>query len=98
MAPADAGLPTARPEDLKGGDAATNAAAMRAMLGGEHGPFRDAVVFNAAAALVVAGRAAGLREGAAMAAAAIDAGRARAALHRLVEISCKGRPPAETGR
>lgn len=87
VTPADAGLPTATPADLKGGDAATNAAAMQAMLGGEHGPFRDAVVYNAAAALIVAGRASGLREGAAMAAEAIDGGRARAALRRLVEIS-----------
>ncbi len=50
---------------------------MRAMLGGERGPFRDAVVYNAAAALLVAGRAANLREGAEMAAEAIDAGRAK---------------------
>ncbi len=87
VTPADAGVPTASAADLKGGDAATNAAAMQAMLGGEHGPFRDAVVYNAAAALIVAGRAASLREGAAMAAAAIDGGRARAALCRLVEIT-----------
>ena len=87
VTPADAGVPTASAADLKGGDAATNAAAMQAMLGGEHGPFRDAVVYNAAAALIVAGRAASLREGAAMAAAAIDGGRARAALRRLVEIT-----------
>lgn len=87
VTPADAGLPTASPADLKGGDAATNAAAMQAMLGGEHGPFRDAVVYNAAAALIVAGRAGDLREGAAMAAAAIDGGRARAALRRLIEIT-----------
>jgi anthranilate phosphoribosyltransferase len=85
--PSDAGLPLARPEDLKGGDAATNASAMRAMLGGERGPFRDAVVLNAAAALVVAGRTRHLREGAEAAAAAIDSGRARAALDRLVEIT-----------
>ena len=64
VSPEDAGLPTARPEDLKGGDAETNAAAMRAMVGGERGPFRDAVIFNAAAALVVAGKAQGLAEGA----------------------------------
>ncbi|MBK8210916.1 MAG: anthranilate phosphoribosyltransferase [Rhodospirillales bacterium] len=90
VTPADAGLPTARPEDLKGGDAATNAAAMRALLGGERGPFRDAVVYNAAAALIVAGRANDLREGTAMAADSIDTGRAQAALDRLVEISTLG--------
>jgi anthranilate phosphoribosyltransferase len=85
--PSDAGLPLARPQDLRGGDAETNAAAMRAMLGGEHGPFRDVVVYNAAAALIVAGRAASLREGAERAAEAIDAGRAMATLRRLVEIT-----------
>ena len=93
--PSDADLPLARPEDLKGGDAETNAAAMRAMLGGERGPFRDAVVYNAAAALLVAGRAASLREGAERAADAIDAGRAEATLQRLVEITnLRARPSA----
>ncbi len=87
VAPEDAGLARARPEDLRGGDAETNAAAMRAMVGGEHGPFRDAVVFNAAAALIVAGRAHSLRDGAALAARAIDEGEARAALSRLVTIT-----------
>lgn len=85
--PSDAGLPLARSEDLKGGDAETNAAAMGAMLGGEHGPLRDAVIYNGAAALLVAGRVASLREGAKLAAEAIDAGRAKATLRRLVEIS-----------
>ncbi|HJW69326.1 MAG TPA: anthranilate phosphoribosyltransferase, partial [Candidatus Binatia bacterium] len=51
------------------------------------GPFRDAVVYNAAAALLVAGRTASLREGAERAAGAIDAGRAEATLQRLVEIT-----------
>jgi anthranilate phosphoribosyltransferase len=85
--PSDVDLPLARPEDLKGGDARTNAAAMRAMLGGERGPFRDAVVYNAAAALLVAGRVASLREAAERATEAIDAGRAEATLQRLVEIT-----------
>ncbi len=87
VGPADAGLPIARPSDLKGGDGATNAAAMRAMIGGERGPFRDAVVLNAAAALIVAGRAATLVEGAVLAAAAIDDGRALATLDRLIAIT-----------
>jgi len=85
--PADAGLPLARPEDLRGGDAATNAAAMRLMLAGEPGAFRDAVVLNAAAALIIAGRATDLREGARLAADGIDSGRARRALERLVAIT-----------
>jgi anthranilate phosphoribosyltransferase len=97
VTPAEAGLPTARPEDLKGGDAATNAAAMRSLLAGERGPFRDAVVYNAGAALIVAGRVGNLREGAAMAADAIDRGRARAALDKLVEISTRGRRAACAG-
>jgi anthranilate phosphoribosyltransferase len=94
VSPADAGLPVARPADLKGGDAATNAAALRAMLGGEHGPFRDAVIFNAAAALVVADKASNLMDGAALAASAIDEGRARAALARVVEITRRPAEPA----
>jgi anthranilate phosphoribosyltransferase len=85
--PGDAGLPTAAPDDLKGGDAETNAAAIRALLGGEHGPFRDVVLFNAAAALVVAERATDLRHGVAIARDAIDSGRARHALDRLVAIT-----------
>src|SRR5512134_1519168 len=59
--PWDAGLPLCQSEDLKGGDAETNAAAMWAMLGGERGPFRNAIVYNAGAALLIAGRAANLR-------------------------------------
>ncbi|HSO42916.1 MAG TPA: anthranilate phosphoribosyltransferase [Rhodospirillales bacterium] len=87
VAPEDAGLPTARPKDLKGGCAGTNAAAMRAMVGGERGPFRDAVIFNAAAALIVAGKAETLAEGAGIAARSINGGGARAALARLVAIT-----------
>jgi anthranilate phosphoribosyltransferase len=94
--PSDAGLPVARPADLRGGDAETNAAAMRAMLGGERGPFRDAVIFNAAAALLVVGQAADLRGCAARAAEAIDAGRAKATLRRLVEIT--NLPPPSAAR
>ena len=54
MSPEDAGLPRAESDDLKGGDASYNAAAMRAMLAGEPGPYRDVVIYTAAAALVVA--------------------------------------------
>lgn len=94
VGPADAGLPLARPEDLKGGDATTNAAAMIAMLGGEHGPFRDAVVYNASAALMVAGVVGDLRKGAEMAAEALACGHARATLDRLVEITNSAAPVA----
>jgi anthranilate phosphoribosyltransferase len=87
VSPADAGFATAGPEALKGGDAARNAALAEALLGGEPGPRRDVVVFNAAAALVVAGRARDLEEGAAQAAAALDEGRAWRLLGRVKEIS-----------
>ncbi|RMD60619.1 MAG: anthranilate phosphoribosyltransferase [Alphaproteobacteria bacterium] len=85
--PADAGLPTARLEDLRGGDAARNAHVLQAMLDGEHGPFRDIVLYSSAAALLVADKVSDLREGVAMAAEAVDSGRARAALARLVTIT-----------
>ena len=87
VTPADAGLPTASLADLKGGDAARNAAALRGVLAGDPGPYRDIVVFNAAAALVVADRAADLTEGAAKAADAIDTGAATAKLEKLIEIT-----------
>ena len=85
--PRDVGLARARPGDLRGGDAETNAAAIRAVLGGEAGPFRDIVLINAGASLLVAGRAADLAEGVALAARSIDEGAALARLHKLVEVS-----------
>jgi len=87
ITPSDAGLPEAKPEDLKGGDADTNAAAITAVLNGEAGPFRDVVLLNAAAALIVAGRATTLGEGTAMAAMALDDGSARGTLAKLVAIT-----------
>lgn len=85
--PADAGIAEARPADLKGGDPEQNAAALRRLLDGERSAYRDIVVLNAAAALIVADKAFELKEGAMMAAASIDEGRAKHALARLVEIS-----------
>ena len=87
VTPEDAGLSRARLEALKGGDPAENADAIRRLLGGEPSAYRDIVVYNAAAALVAADLAGGLREGAALAAAAIDDGRAAAALAKLIEVS-----------
>jgi anthranilate phosphoribosyltransferase len=87
VSPAEAGLPTAKPEDLKGGDGEYNAEAMRAMLGGAPGPYRDVVCYGAGAALLIAGRAANIAEGAKMAAESIDRGKARAALERMIEIT-----------
>ena len=87
VTPEDAGLPRARPEHLKGGDPAHNAKALRAVLSGDRGPYRDIVLLNAGAALIVAGRAADLKGGAAMAARAIDDGAAAATLAKLIAIS-----------
>ncbi|MDD3799179.1 MAG: anthranilate phosphoribosyltransferase [Novosphingobium sp.] len=80
VAPADAGLPNAPLEAIRGGDPAHNAAALRRLLQGEHGPYRDAVLFNAAGALIVAGAAKDWRDGAEEAAEAIDKGLANALL------------------
>ena len=92
VTPEDAGLERARIEELKGGDPEHNAEAIRALLDGARGAFRDAVLLSAAAVLVVAGRAGDLREGAAVAAQAIDSGRAREVLERLVRIT--NEPPS----
>ena len=90
--PADAGLPLATLADLKGGDPEHNAAALRHVLDGGKTPYRDIAVLNAAAALVVAGKAGDLREGARQAAAAVDSGVARATLENLAAVS--NREPA----
>jgi anthranilate phosphoribosyltransferase len=87
VTPEDAGLKRGRLEDLKGGDPAQNAAALRALLDGYHSPYRDVVLLNAAAALVVADRAEDLRTGVRLAAEAIDTGRAKATLDTLVSVS-----------
>ncbi|MDP3371012.1 MAG: anthranilate phosphoribosyltransferase, partial [Brevundimonas sp.] len=87
VTPEDAGLPRATIEALRGGDAEENAAALRALLDGTKGAYRDIVLLNAAAALVVADHAADLAEGAAQAAAVIDDGRASRALADLVEAT-----------
>ena len=85
--PRDAGISLAREADLKGGDAAHNAAAINRLLAGETGAFRDIVLLNAGAALVVAGLAGSIIEGAGLAAAAIDDGRARDTLACMIAIS-----------
>ena len=87
IGPEDAGLARAPIEDLLGGDAATNARAIRAVLAGEPGAFRNAALYNAAGALVVAGRATDLREGVKIAARAVDDGLAAAALDRAVAVT-----------
>ncbi|XXF76888.1 anthranilate phosphoribosyltransferase [Myxococcaceae bacterium GXIMD 01537] len=84
VSPEDAGLERVAPAEITGGDAAENAQRLRALLEGERSGVRTAVLLNAAAALVVVGRAGDLREGVKQAEHAIDSGAARAKLAALV--------------
>ena len=85
--PAALGMPVARGADISSGDPAQNAATTRAILAGEQGARRTAVLLNAAAALVVGGRVGDLREGVDRAAVAIDSGAATACLERFIVTS-----------
>lgn len=87
--PEHAGLPVADFEDLKGGDPAYNAAALRALLDGEKNAYRDIVVLNVAAALVLSDKAETLDNAARMAEQAIDDGSAQNALNALILTSNK---------
>jgi anthranilate phosphoribosyltransferase len=87
VTPEAVGLPLARLEDLRGGAPSANAEALRALLDGAKGPYRDIVLLNAAAAFLVADKVETLAEGVALGARVIDEGRARAALDKLVEIT-----------
>ncbi len=87
ISPEDVDLPIADAADLKGGDADENARALRAVLTGETGPFRDIVVLNAAAALMVADKCETLKEGVSLAAGALDDRRALKKLDQLVAIT-----------
>jgi anthranilate phosphoribosyltransferase len=87
LTPEAAGLPRAPVEALRGGDPEENAQALRELLDGRPGPYRDVVLLNAAAAFMVADRAETLADGVALAAASIDEGGAKAALDRLVEAT-----------
>ena len=84
LTPADAGLPTHPIAAIRGGDAVENAAALRRLLDGGPGPYRDAVLLNAAAALLLADEVADLGEGAVRAGEAIDSGAARNLLARWI--------------
>jgi anthranilate phosphoribosyltransferase len=88
--PADVGLAKATAESLKGGDARENAEIITRVLGGERGPARDVVLFNAGAALFIAEETASLEEGLARAAKAIDGGDAGRTLERMVSLSTAG--------
>jgi len=85
--PEDAGLPVHPFEAIMGGSPAENASAFRALLNGSAGAYRDAVLLNAAAALLVAGKAADLKSGVEMARSSIDSGAARARLDALARIT-----------
>ncbi len=87
IAPEDVGLTRVKPDALKGGDAEVNAEALKAVLQGQRGPYRDIAVLNAAAALVVAGKAETLADGVKLAGHTIDTGEAEAALQRLIAVS-----------
>ncbi|HEY4192067.1 MAG TPA: anthranilate phosphoribosyltransferase, partial [Mesorhizobium sp.] len=87
LTPESVGLKRWNKQDLHGGDARYNAEALRAMLGGAPGAFRDTVLMNAGAGLIVAGKVTTLTDGMVAAAQAIDSGRALAVLDRLAKIS-----------
>ena len=85
--PEEAGLPVHPFESLLGGAPAENAKALRALLSGEHSAYRDAVLLNSAAALLVAGKADDLKAGVAIAAASIDSGAAQAKVDALAKAT-----------
>jgi anthranilate phosphoribosyltransferase len=90
VTPEDAGIPRATLDDLKGGDGVYNAAAIRRLVDGEAGPYRDIVLYNAAASLIIGGKVSDLKAGVALAAQSIDEGKAKRALEKLVEITNSG--------
>jgi anthranilate phosphoribosyltransferase len=85
--PADIGLKTATAADLRGGEPAANAIALRDVLDGKLTPYRDIAALNGAAALVVAGKASDIRDGLVQTTAALDSGKAKATLAALVAAS-----------
>ncbi|MBM3514191.1 MAG: anthranilate phosphoribosyltransferase [Alphaproteobacteria bacterium] len=87
VTPEQAGLARTDPNSLKGGDAHHNAKALRGVLAGEPGPYRDIVLLNSAAALIISERATDLKYGVALAAKSIAEGRSAEALRKLVAIS-----------
>ena len=92
--PEDFGLERCSKEALKGGTPAENAQITLAILKGEKGPKRDAVLMNAGAALYIGGKAASMAEGIGLAAEILDSGRALETLEKLIEVS--NRPEAES--
>jgi anthranilate phosphoribosyltransferase len=87
VSPEDVGLKRVAGEALKGGNSAANAVALQSVLDGRPSPYRDVALLNAAAALVVAGRAKDLKEGMTLGIQSIDSGAAAERLKRLVAVS-----------
>ncbi len=87
ISPKDAGLPMSRPEDLVGGDPEHNAQAIRDLFKGKQSAYRDVVLMNAGASLLIGGKAKSFSEGVVLAAQMIESGAAENTLARLVEIS-----------
>jgi anthranilate phosphoribosyltransferase len=87
VSPDDAGLPRTAGDALKGGDAEANAASLRGVLEGKPGAFRDVALLNAAAALIVAGKAKNLKDGVALGAKSLDSGAAMNKLKQLIAVS-----------
>lgn len=97
VSPQDVGLPVSDIEDLKGGDSEVNAKAIRALLKGEPSAYRDIVLMNTGAALVVAGKADSLQKGVRLAAEAIDSGKAMATLKAWAEFTQTHAPEPKDG-
>ena len=94
ISPSDLGLEPAVAADIRGGDPEQNAAAIRALFDGETGPYRDIVLLNAGAALVVADKASDIKAGMKLAAEAIDFAKARQVLENLVRFTNQTKAPA----
>ncbi len=95
ISPTDHGIRAASAAELQGGDPAQNAQAIRELLDGKTGPYRDIVLLNSAAALVVADAAKDLRQGIAMAAEAIDFAKARKVLEGLMRVTNEAKTPEQ---
>jgi anthranilate phosphoribosyltransferase len=87
ITPEEVGLARTTLEDLQGGESHYNARRLKELLHGERGAYRDIVLYNAGAALLVAGKVEDLKQGIHMAAEAIDSGRANSTLEKLVDIT-----------
>ncbi|HNB27351.1 MAG TPA: anthranilate phosphoribosyltransferase, partial [Alphaproteobacteria bacterium] len=94
ISPSELGLETAGAADIRGGDPEQNAAAIRALFDGETGPYRDIVLLNAGAALVVADKTTDIKAGMKLAAEAVDFAKARQVLENLIRFTNQAKAPA----